>query len=190
MNGKVILLTGEKKIGKSTLCRKVCDWVRARGYKPAGIVCPALYDSDKRKRGFMAEDVRTGKQWVLGTREKKLFGPGYGSYTFSRSGLHRAVRILKRAPKKGCDLLVLDEVGPLEMERGEGFRSALDMLTSQKYVNLLIVVRPSLIEEVKTLFEGWNVTVVTVDIKNRDALHECIIQLLLFHPGSNYLEFH
>ncbi|KPJ80693.1 MAG: hypothetical protein AMS17_20195 [Spirochaetes bacterium DG_61] len=186
MNGKVILLTGEKEIGKSTLCRKVCDCVRARGYEPAGIVCLALYDSDKRKRGFMAEDVRTGRQWVLGTREKKLFGPVYGPYTFSRSGLHRAGRILKRAPKKGCDLLVLDEVGPLEMQRGEGFRSALDRLTSQKYVNLLIVVRPSLIEKVKTLFEDRNVTVVTVNIKNRNTLHECIIRLLPFKPGFNY----
>jgi nucleoside-triphosphatase THEP1 len=178
MNGKVILLTGEKKIGKSTLCRKVCDWVRARGYKPAGIVCPALYDSDKRKRGFMAEDVRTGRQWVLGTRERKLSGQVYGPYTFSRSGLQRAVHTLKRAPKKGYDLLVLDEVGPLEMERGEGFRSALDMLKGQKYVNLLIVVRPSLIEEVKTLFEGWSVTVVTANMVNRDDLPERILQLM------------
>jgi len=45
-----------------------------------------------------------------------------------------------------CDLLIVDELGPLEIEQGRGFVAAFDMLRRGDYRLAVVVVRPSLLD--------------------------------------------
>jgi len=52
-----------------------------------------------------------------------------------------------------CDLLMIDELGPLEFQRGEGWVNGFDVIENGEYSTALIVVRPSLIDEAARLWQ-------------------------------------
>jgi len=171
---RTVIITGNRGIGKSTVCRRVAEIARMRGYSCAGIISHALFNERGEKVGFTAEDISTGKRWVLGHTARNLRGPRYGLYRFSRSGFRKAHRWSSTALKKGCDLFILDEIGPLEMEMGGGFRSVLFTLSKSTVPRILLVVRPALLGVVKNFFSSIQTSVVSVDLENRDRLPELI----------------
>jgi nucleoside-triphosphatase THEP1 len=179
MNGSVVFLTGEKGIGKSTLCKKIADIVGARGYRCAGILSPALFNKRGERVGFFAFDISTGRSWLLGHMSLCLRGPRYGPYRFSMRGFRKAERCIRKSRKKGCDILMLDEVGPLEMEMGEGFFPILGPLLNDRAVTLLCVVRPSLLNAVSLCAEDRNVITVELSLENREELQDYIVDALV-----------
>jgi nucleoside-triphosphatase THEP1 len=60
-----------------------------------------------------------------------------------------------------CDLLVIDELGPLEFNREEGWIKAFDVLESGDYRSALVVIRPTLLDDA---LERWDVErIINVD---------------------------
>jgi len=45
-----------------------------------------------------------------------------------------------------CDLLVVDELGPLEFEQNIGWRATFEILEGQKYKLAIVVIRPECIQ--------------------------------------------
>ncbi len=178
MKRKVFIITGKRGVGKSTVCRKVFNLVYMKNHKPAGIISPPIYDSEGNKVGIMLENLITNEQWLLALTNSNtnLEGPFYGLYKFSREGLNKAINILKEAFQSGCDLIVLDEIGPLELEKGDGFKPIIELFTYKKDMILLIVVRPSLIKEFQYLIGNGQVTIFTVTLENRDTLPTSIVE--------------
>jgi nucleoside-triphosphatase THEP1 len=131
---RAVLLTGGRGVGKTTVCQAVAELTRRQGYRPGGVITPALYacpeqgrrDSHGVKVGFEAVDVGSGERWPLARTDQELGGPQVGPYHFEPEGLARALEVLKKAATQ-CDLLMVDEIGPLELERGEGFAPVLDL---------------------------------------------------------------
>jgi nucleoside-triphosphatase THEP1 len=187
MRKKLLILTGPIGIGKSTITRKVYELAVSRGYKISGVISPPLYDENGIKVGFFAEDISSGERWILGRNDNavSLKGPVWGKYTFSEEGFEKAVRALKRAHSDGCDLLILDEVGPLELLCGKGFRPFLELLTGETVTNLLIVVRPSLIKEVLKVLNRKDIALFHADIENRDRLPANIVDELRHTVSSS-----
>ena len=127
---RAVLLTGRRGVGKTTVCQAVAELARRRGYRPGGVITPALYNSHGVKVGFEAVDVGSGQRWPLALTERELGGPRIGPYSFDPDGLSRALGVLMRAATPGCDLLMVDEIGPLELEQGKGFAPILDLAHS------------------------------------------------------------
>jgi nucleoside-triphosphatase THEP1 len=150
-------------VGKTTVCQAVAELARRRGYRPDGVITPALYacpadwelgigNWELMKVGFEAVDVGSGERWLLARTDpstilrqgsgqalrqgsgqgsghrRELSGPRVGPYSFDPAGLARALRVLRRAATAGCDLLMVDEIGPLELEQGQGFAPILDLI--------------------------------------------------------------
>ena len=163
-----ILLTGARGAGKTTVCRKLAEMARAKGFQPQGVVCPALYDDVGIKVGFEAEDAGSGERWLLAHTDLESGGPQIGPYVFDSFGLARANGVLERACQ-GSELLMLDEVGPLELKRGEGFAPILSILPLQGQGHVFIVVRPSLLAELRSRL-GHDFSIYTVSEGNREVL--------------------
>jgi nucleoside-triphosphatase THEP1 len=101
------------------------------------------------KVGFEAVDVGSGERWPLAHADQDLGGPRVGPYSFDPAGLARALRVLERAISTRCDLLMVDEIGPLELEQGEGFAPILDLLPVEGPTHTLIVVRSALLDPLR-----------------------------------------
>ena len=199
---QVILLTGRRSVGKTTVCQAVAELARRRGYRPGGVITPALYNNHGTKVGFEAVDVGSGERWPLARTDpsatlrqgsgqalrlcsgqgsghrQELGGPQVGPYSFDPAGLARALEVLKRAISAGCDLLMVDEIGPLELEQGKGFAPILDLLPAEGPTHTLIVVRPALLDQLLLHLRGTEFTVFTVNEENRNKLPLRIVEKL------------
>jgi nucleoside-triphosphatase THEP1 len=175
---QAILLTGRRGVGKTTVCQAVAELAHRRGYQPGGVITPALYNGHGTKVGFEAVDVSSGERWPLARTDKELEGPRVGPHSFDPVALDRALRVLRRAISAGCDLFMVDEIGPLELEQGEGFAPTLDLLPVEGPTHTLIVVRPALVGQLLLHLKGADCTVFSVTEENRDELPLRIVEEL------------
>ena len=155
-----LLVVGEPGSGKTSWCREYIDEQRKRGATVGGIVCPAIQQQGQRV-GSNALDLLTGQAVPfarLSRHESLKAGEKIGDYTISKDGILYARGAIKRAIDNGCDLVVIDEVGPLELS-GKGLMPAVESALGSA-ANLLIVVRSSLREALQKRFPEYAFMVV------------------------------
>ena len=141
-----LLVVGEPGSGKTSWCREYIDWRRKSGSTIGGILCPAIEQQGQRV-GSNALDLLTGQEVPfarLSSHGCVKEGERVGDYTISKVGILFACGAIERAVESSCDLVVIDEVGPLEL-RGNGLMPAVELALASA-VNLLVIVRSSLIE--------------------------------------------
>jgi nucleoside-triphosphatase THEP1 len=169
---RAAILTGERGVGKTTLCLEL-----ARGRPEfVGIVSPAIVDSSGHKVGFSAFCLQTGERWDLGRSDLELDGPHYGKYSFSAAGITRAIHCLEAALALPGRIVVLDEVGPLEMEQHDGFSPILPLVEGIE--RLLFVTRPIYLPLVGGLLRSHSIREFTLGRSNREALEAGILGFL------------
>jgi nucleoside-triphosphatase THEP1 len=147
----VAILTGEHGAGKTTACGRLVTGARELGLSPAGIICPARLEGGA-KVGIDVADVRTGERRRLAEMDGLPARLRVGPYRFDDSAVAWGVDRLESACP--CDLLIVDEIGPLEMTRGEGWVNALEVLRRGRYRLAVVVVRPSLVGSVRDALEA------------------------------------
>lgn len=149
-------------MGKSTVCAELVELAGGRGYRCGGIITLAQ-DGERH-----VVNARTGVRRRL-TRSSRE-GPAViqGRFRFNPETLEWAKQVLGRATP--CDLLVVDEIGPLEVVRGEGWAGALDVVRQGAYAVAVVVVRPELVDTVAALLPRMEPEVLAVTLDNRSRL--------------------
>lgn len=189
-----VLLTGERQVGKTTVCKRVAELARERGYDPAGVLAPVITDQDGFPVFRHALMVSGGEQRLLAradgdlgkrnpkpeTRNPKLSkgGPRTGRYSFDADVFSWVVGRLRDAISQGYDLLIVDEIGPLELEQGKGLAPLLSDLSAGRLPPLLLVVRPELVGRLQERLPHIPVRTYTVTQENRQALPAAIVKEL------------
>jgi nucleoside-triphosphatase THEP1 len=172
---QIILLTGKREAGKTHLCQRVVEGTRSRGYACAGVLSRPLIQ-DGEKVGIILVDVASREERLLATADQVPGEVRWGRYSFVSSTLTWGAELLFRATP--CDLLVVDELGPLELELGQGLVKCLDVLAEGEFALALVVVRPTLVDEVRRRLQGEGVDVLEVTLENRDRLPGEVLSLL------------
>mgnify|MGYP001077632399 FL=1 len=154
--GGVTIVTGPPGSGKTTLCREIAAAARRSGRDVAGVLSPAVF-AGAVKTGIEAADLRTGEVRAL-ARLRDLRGGAAlerGRWAFDEAALAWGnARLARSTP---CDLLVVDELGPLEFEQGRGWTAGLAAVDSGAYGAALVVVRPGLLERARARWPGAEV---------------------------------
>lgn len=139
---QLVLLTGGRGQGKTQWCLTVCQAALSRGWTVAGVVSPAVI-SGGEKTGIDVLDVACGECRRLARRpspdEKGTAGLGW---RFDEAALRWGDGLLQHAPP--CDVLFVDELGPLEFRGLGGFSSGFAAVASRHYRRAIVVVRPEL----------------------------------------------
>jgi len=169
MKGRIVILTGARGVGKSTACNRTVWRARAAGWSCRGLVTLSRLGGDRRD----VMDVHSGQIRRLTRREG---GVRQGRFVFDTGVLAWGARRLGRVP--ACDLLVVDELGPLELERGQGWAVALDTLRRGAFRSALVVVRPELLRELERQLRASAPPVVEVTVANRDQLPLHLFEML------------
>jgi nucleoside-triphosphatase len=153
-------LTGQPRIGKSTLMKKVIARLKARGVVVGGI-----------------EDIRTGAQGILAHVQLNRSGLMVGKYTVNLTDLDRigTQAITEALARPELQILLIDEIGPMEL-KSRPFVAAIEKaLASDKHLILTVHQRSAheLVQRIKRTFAITEVTVA-----NRDDLPAVIMESL------------
>ena len=158
MMGKIILLTGEIESGKSSCCLDVLKIARERRIQVAGLISPGIFEGGE-KIAIDALDLKSGtKRRLAELKENQTLGLETKRWSFYPEVVLWGNQVLQDAVP--CDLLMVDELGPLEFHQQAGWINGFDVLESKAFQVALVVIRPSLIEEAS---QHWNIAQ-TIDL--------------------------
>ena len=170
------LLTGPPGIGKSTVVSRVVYLLRSRGLGVGGCLTKERREGRERV-GFTIFDLMSGREGVLAT-SKNALGPRVGKYRVSIPGLvDIGARALREAAAT-ADVIVIDEVGPMELTSPEFKRGVESCLISGKPVLAVIheQMKDPLIERFRAL-PGKDLLEVT--LHNREGLAASLAEQIL-----------
>ena len=148
----VLFVTGAQGSGKTTFVRTLADTLARSGVPTSGIFSPALRDAAGRT-GYDVQEIGTDRRVPLCRRSDSHDGIRVGPFVFSPGGIAFGVESLNRAFEGARGLIIVDEVGPLEL-KGEGWASVLDRRLAEGGHDILITVRPQLLDRI---CERWQV---------------------------------
>lgn len=145
------MVSGPRGAGKSTFCRGVAQSARNACWDVAGLLSPAQFEAGT-KTGILAEDLRTGVSHPLASTVcQSQDDLAFGNWYFNRRTLEWGNQVLETSLP--CDLLIVDELGPLELTQQIGWQAALDILPRAEYRLALIVIRPDLQATARCMFD-------------------------------------
>ncbi len=148
----VIVLTGPRGSGKTSLVAELVRVLREKGEPVVGFLQPAAMQ-DGRRTGFRIIDLSSGRQAPLATPRASGRGEHGTGFVFHAEGLELA-RAALDSPPQGA-VLVADELGPVEL-RGGGHMAAVRraLCLSGPRVAILVVRRslvPALLAHLRAL---------------------------------------
>jgi len=142
----IFIVTGKRGAGKTISLDRAVKALKATGLDVGGILAVGLWEEGIRV-GFDIVDLLTGERRVLCRRGKNGGLPGFGPFYFCEEGLIVGRRALSPEQVRRADLVVVDEVGPWELQ-GQGWAEALDSLLTTVNTPMVWVVREEIIEAV------------------------------------------
>jgi nucleoside-triphosphatase len=146
----LFLLSGAREIGKTTFLKFILEQTEEKNITRAGVISPAVF-ANGQKIGIDLTDVKTGITRRLANRRgAEVEGILTGRWIFIPEIMEWGDQIL--AASTPCDLLFVDELGPIELERGEGWQNGIRALSSNMYQIAIAVIRPELIDKANSLW--------------------------------------
>jgi len=168
---RILLLTGNPGVGKTTVLLKAIEALRARGYCVGGMISREVRSCGERV-GFEILDLSSNNRGWL-AHVNRLGGPRVGKYSVNMNDLENiGVRAILKAVE-GYDAICIDEIGPMELF-SEKFKEAVRRAVECEKLVIAIVhwrARDKLIDEVKAREDA---EVIVVTMENRSTLHEFI----------------
>jgi nucleoside-triphosphatase THEP1 len=145
MDTKLTLITGPSGSGKSAWCAQFIEEARAKGLEIGGVLSQPVF-TQGRHVGINLLDLLTG-EWrrLANLRHAESTGLMTKRWQFEPQTLTWANIVLRDLPP--CDIVVIDELGPLEFIRGEGFEEGMRIVDDKRFPEMYVVVRPELLPQ-------------------------------------------
>ena len=174
----IFILTGPVHSGKTTLLKDVFRELKRQEYTVGGFLSEAIWEEEKTV-GYDLFDLKEERSIPLIRRTGEKKWQRIGQYFFVPQGLAEAEKIILR--EEDVDILVVDEVGPLELS-GKGFWPALKQVIFNPSNIFLFVVRINILEDfLKTL---GKCEVKIFDIKDKEIFSRLIEDIKIEKKGK------
>ena len=169
----IIVLTGAPGVGKTTAVIRVGRALKERGVKVGGIVSRELRINNMRV-GFEFIDLTSNDRSVLASITGN--GPKVGKYFVNIAGCRFAAERLTNAVRNS-DVIICDEIGPMELKSKEFIDSVKNLLEVDKKV--IVVVHQKLQHPLTDEFRNKSSLLINLDLKNRERVNEILFDRLI-----------
>jgi nucleoside-triphosphatase THEP1 len=149
-SGQLILITGQSGSGKTNWCQNFAIAAVNQGIQPEGLLSPAVF-SQGIKIGIDLMNISSGEKKTLAVRHDTISslldihtGIKMSDWLIDPEVLSWGNKILSMLPTSR-ELLVLDELGPLEFLENTGLTAGLELITHKSFKLACVVVRPTLL---------------------------------------------
>lgn len=174
--GTILLVSGWRRAGKSTLLLTIRQAVQAAGLSVGGLLSVARFE-DGEKTGIDLVDAATGQPMPLAATGTDG-AVSTGHYSFDPAALAAGLAYAERG--KTADVFFVDELGPLELVRGEGWAEVIPVLRQRAFGVALVVVRPELLDHARAALDlAADSPLIRIDEVERDTLGACVSAWLI-----------
>jgi nucleoside-triphosphatase len=135
----VLIVTGAKGAGKTRWCEQLATYTRNAGYTVAGLLSPGQF-AGGAKTGIIALDLQSGEERTLAVRNPD---DGGRRWQFNEETLIWGNQ--KLSDTRPCHTLIIDEIGPLELQEERGWTAVWTLLAAGHFRRAFLVIRPSLL---------------------------------------------
>jgi nucleoside-triphosphatase len=174
------LVTGPPGVGKSTVVSKV-----VLRMKSAGVIVGGCSTSEKRtggaRVGFEVKDLTTGRTGELASATSR-FGPKVGRYRVNLTDLARVGAAGLHEAADRSELIVIDEVGPMELVSPEFRRAVRECIDSGKPI--LAVVHERLEDDLLNELRQKATSFVALTVETRNGLADELGTALIAAVGG------
>ena len=169
----MILLTGNPGVGKTTVLTKAVSTLKQKGYCVGGMISREVREGGTRV-GFELLDLNGGRRgWLAHINQKH--GPQVGKYRVNLEDLDAIGAEAITEAVAQCDIIAIDEIGPMELFSEKFKQATRKALESRKPVLAVVhwKAKDRLIREAKN---REDTEMFTVTQENRDKLPEAIVE--------------
>jgi nucleoside-triphosphatase len=152
MSTAIFIITGEQGSGKTTFLEEAISLLKEKNIKIGGVLAPGFWHENQRDR-FDLVNLTTGDR-ILFCQRKEV--PGWDRirhFYVNPAGQSFGGKALLESQRIGCHVVVIDEIGPFELQ-GKGWAKPLDELLRRQGIAVVISVRKKLLHEV---IGHWNI---------------------------------
>ena len=169
----IFFVTGSPGIGKTTILLKTAEALEKKGYKIGGMLSCEAREKGARV-GFEIIDIETKRRgWLAHVRQSS--GPQVGKYRVNLVNLEAIGALAIRNAVVNAQIVIIDEIGPMELH-SSAFKEAVEAaLGSGKPVIGVIHERAkdSLINEIRKRDDAQ---IIQVTRGNRERIHSLLIE--------------
>jgi len=162
----IFILTGPVHIGKTTVLERVVHELRKEKIDINGFLSEAVLENQE-VIGYDLFDIKKEESIPFIRKEGERDWQRIGPFSFIPQGLARAKEIIFQSKEDA--LLIVDEVGPLELA-GKGLWPALKEVIFKPSKRSILVVRTGILEDFLALLGKSGVKV--FDIKDKRIFHQ------------------
>lgn len=152
MKNKVVIITGEQGEGKTSFIQEVIAYMKKKNVKPGGLIALGYWKNNTREK-FELQNLLTNEKIIFCKVDPERGWEKIRKFYINPKGKAFGERALDPKFLKTSDVIIIDEIGPFELE-GKGWARPLSEILEKLTIPLILVVRKSLLEKV---INHWNI---------------------------------
>jgi nucleoside-triphosphatase THEP1 len=149
----ICLVTGDREEGKTAFLVKMVDDLIAEGQKVTGFLAIGIHDAEGIRYGFNIRNIETGEEAEFCVSHGDNDWERIGRFSINPAGLAKGYEWMAPERIRHSDILVIDELGPLEMT-GRGWSDLIGRILHEDPKPMIWTVRRNLAPKIAV---KWNV---------------------------------
>lgn len=180
---KTYIISGSVGEGKTTFAKSLIGFFKKNKIKVGGILSERVI-TDSQTTGYDLVNIETDEKKAFLRQDEKCGTEKIGRFTICPEGLKMGIIILNSSPIYEKNIIIIDEVGLLEIS-DKGWSDSINNLLNRSDNTLLMIVRDTFVDEVRN---KWNLSeAVTYNIRETDYLKAGVSILGSINPDSEVI---
>jgi nucleoside-triphosphatase THEP1 len=168
----IFVICGAVHEGKTSIAKKVVAGLRENGLIVRGFFSESS-TNDSGQKTYFTEDIISGDREILCSENFSLGSIKTGRFYFFENGLTFGRQILEHTLSEPTNLIVIDEIGPLEIN-DKGWARSVEQLLKQSNTPHLWIVREKLVNITLRKWNIGDVYIFNIDVTTAQQIAKCI----------------